>query len=106
MKEIKQPVLSFTCNFDERTAWEVELKGWFEGALVTLPSGHKIPLSFWDPARLNQEVQADFELGKICFSEPALIVVPKVTRENMERAAQQLFDEGYFERLIAVGQTS
>jgi hypothetical protein len=84
------PVLSFVIEFDERTAWEVEQKGWFECARATVPNGTVIPLSFWDTTRLTQELTGRIEQGKSCFAEPALNIVPSVTRENMEKAVKNL----------------
>jgi len=99
-----RPALSFTCDFDDRTAWEVEQKGWFECAVVSLPEGTQVLLSFWDPVRLSQELKKSVTLGKSCLAEPAMIVVPRVTREFMERAVEELFKEGYFERLLKMGR--
>jgi hypothetical protein len=103
MNEENEPKLSFTCNFDERTAWEVEQKGWFEGVVVILPNGLRIPVSFWDPVRLSQDLETGLKFGEICLAEPGLIVLPKVTYEYMQKAIRQLFEKKYFDRLIALG---
>jgi hypothetical protein len=100
---VTEPTLSFICEFDEHTAWEVEQKGWFEGAVVTLPNGLAVPLSFWDPVRLSQDLETGLKFGSVCLAEPALIVVPKVTFEYMQKAVKELFGKGYFDRLIALG---
>jgi hypothetical protein len=97
-----EPLLSFTCEFDERTAWEVEQKGWFEGAVVVLPNGLRIPISFWDPVRLSQDLESGLKLGEVCIAEPALVVVPKVTYDYMQAAVRQLFEKKYFERLTSL----
>jgi hypothetical protein len=99
-----EPVLSFTCDFDDLTAWEVEQKGWFECAVVTLPGGLQVPVSFWDPVRLKQDLENALKGGNVCLAEPALIIVPSVTREYMERAVGELFRNGYFDRLLALGR--
>ncbi len=39
--------------------------------------------------------------GKICIGEPGLILIPKVTVENMRAAVKELYRSGYFERLAA-----
>lgn len=104
MGTISAPTLVFSCDFDERTAYEVELKGWFEAVAVQLPNGLEIPLSFRDPVRLGQDLEAEIAVGKSCVAEPALIVIPKVTRANMTAAVDQLYQEGFFDRLIDIGR--
>lgn len=96
------PTLSFGCDFDESTAWEVQCKGWFELAIVHLPDGRKLPLSFWDPVRLAQELESDLKIGKSCLAEPAMIVIPEVTVQNMRAAAVELFQRGFFEHFRSV----
>ena len=100
------PKLVFAVDFDERTAFEVELKGWFEAVAVQLPNGAEIPLSFRDPVRLAQDLEAEVAAGKCCVAEPALIVVPAITRANMTAAVEQLYREGFFDRLMAFGHQS
>jgi hypothetical protein len=92
------PLLVFTCDFDERTAFEVEQKDWFDATLVRLPNGAEVPVSFIDPVRLNQDLNACFSAGGVCFAEMGLIVIPKITRAYMLRAIQQLHDDGFFTR--------
>ena len=104
MDTIGAPTLVFSCDFDEQTAYEVELKGWFEAVAVQLPNGLEIPLSFLDPTRLAQDLEAEVAGGRSCVAEPALIVVPKITRENMIAAVDQLYREGFFDRLAAIGR--
>lgn len=97
------PTLVFACDFDERTAWEVEQKGWFDAAIARLPNGLEVSLSFRDPVRLQQDLEAEVSAGRSCVAEPALIVIPRVTRENMEAAVVELYRDGYFERLGSIG---
>ena len=104
MRNPTEPILIFSCDFDRLTELDVEQKGWFEQAAVVLPNGSVIPLSFWDPVRLAQELEFGQRHGKTYFSEPGLIVVPRVNREYMERAVLCLFKEGYFERLGDLGR--
>ena len=99
---MNHPVLFFTCDFDERAAWEVEQKGFFEHASVRLPNGVDIQVSFWDPIRLSQDLETDFGRGEICFAELGLIIVPAVTVDNMKAAIAKLSKEGYFERLLTL----
>lgn len=103
MNVAQTPTLVFTCEFDERTAWEVEQKGFFEHALTRLPNGLEIHVCFWDPIRLSQDLETGLKHGMSCFAEPGLIVVPSVTVDNMKSAIVQLYCNGYFDRLIGIG---
>jgi hypothetical protein len=102
MNERVKPTLLFSCDFDEQTAYEVEMKGWFEAVAARLPDGLEVPLSFRDPVRLSQDLELEVAAGKFCVAEPGLVVVPKVTKANMEQAVLQLYEEGYFDRLGAI----
>jgi hypothetical protein len=104
MNEQIVPTLRFTCDFDDRTAWEVQQKGWFEGAVAVMPNGLEIALSFWDPVRLSQEISDGVRLGRACFAEPGLVIVPSVTRDHMQKAIEELAKAKYFDRLIALAQ--
>jgi len=104
MTEAKQVTLSFSCEFDERVAWEIELKGWFEHAVVHLPEGGIVHISFWDPVRLAQDLETDLQAGKRCLAEPGMIVIPKLTVENMKAAVEELYHSGYFDRLRSAFQ--
>lgn len=104
MEATKAPTLVFTCDFDERTANEAELKGWFEAVAARLPNGLEVALSFRDPVRLRQDLEYELMAGRQCVAEPALIVIPKVTRAHMEAAVAELYMEGFFDRLAAIGR--
>lgn len=105
MNALTEPMLIFTCDFDAQTAFEVEQKGWFEQAVVRLPNGIDVPVSFWDPARLTQDLETDVEHGAFCLAEPGMIIVPKVTKTYMAEAVKQLFEGKYFERLLSLGES-
>lgn len=98
MSELYYTTLLFTCDFDERTEWEIQQKGWFEQALVRLPDGSTVPVCFWDPVRLAQDLEADLKAGRICIAQPGMIVIPKVTVKNMQAAVEELYSEGFFDR--------
>ncbi len=101
MKE-NDPMLSFTCDFDERTAFEVEQKGYFEQGIAVLPDGRRVKVCFWDPIRLAQDLETEQKLGRISIGEPGLILIPKVTVENMQRAISEIYRKGYFDRLVSL----
>ena len=96
--------LSFACEMDDNTAWDIEQKGWCEIADAHLPDGSVVRLSFWDPSRLAQSLEDELKSGKTCFTEPAMIVVPTVSIENMKTAVEELYESGYFDQLRALFQ--
>jgi hypothetical protein len=102
MSAESEPMLSFTSDFDERTEFEVEQKGFFEHAVACLPDGRRISVCFSDPSRLAQDLETEQELGRISIGEPGLIVIPKVTVANMMKAIEELYQNGYFDRLSSL----
>lgn len=92
----EQPTLIFTCEMDERAEWEIEQKGFFAHAVVVLPEGRKVPVFFYDPVRLAQDLESDLEHGHKCVAEPGMIVIPAVTIDNMRAAVAELYASGYF----------
>jgi len=85
-------------DFDDY-AWEVEAKGWFSEARMTV-SGKHYRLNFYDPVRLAQTIEGDLQEGPVFF-EPNLVVVPTVTKSNMERAVKLLIQSGQLASLVA-----
>jgi hypothetical protein len=84
--------------FDDH-AWEVESKGWFGEAKLTF-TGKSYRINFYDPVRLAQEIADELERGSPFF-EPNLVVVPSVTRQDMETAVQFLMQSGQLSSLVA-----
>jgi hypothetical protein len=93
------PRLSFDCAFDDNTATDVEEKGFFDHAIVTLRDGTSYRLHFYDPARLAVDLQTDLRFGKSCIAEPGLVIVERVNIANMKAAIKQLETEQYFDHL-------
>ena len=72
-------------------AWEVEAKGWFAGALLSF-AGDLREVTFYDPVRLAQDVEADMmHDGQTTLVR--VIVIEKVTAQNMRRAASHITSE-------------
>lgn len=91
-------VVEFPDGFDD-WAWEVEAKGWFAGVVAVI-EGERFPLTVYDPVSLAQDVQAELVAGGP-FAEPNLVVVPAVTRANIEAAVRALVGRGgWRERLV------
>jgi len=90
--------LDFPGDYDE-CASEVESKGWFGEARLRL-LGKQYRLNFYDPERLRQEIASELQRGNFYF-EPNLVVVPSLTRQNMEHAVRLLIESGTVSSLIA-----
>lgn len=89
----------YPIEWDERDIIERPAKGWLSDVIVQTESGTEHKLSFYDPTRLAQEIQSELSSGKSGFIELGLIVVPEVTKENIEMAIKQAESEGYFQSI-------
>ena len=94
------PKLEFFVDFDDHTGWDVEQKGWFGACVLRFPDGSSLPVTFYDPMRLQQEIDFAFKQGATCFSEAGLIVIPAVTKENMLMAIENLITANHFEGMV------
>ena len=86
--------LIFGDDFED-VAWLLESRGWYGGAVLAC-NGSRYELCFYDPVRLLQEIEDELSTAPV-FIEPNLVVVPKVTRAHMERAAARLVATKSFE---------
>lgn len=99
----KTPVtLTFTHEFGEREAYEAEAKGYLSYAVVVLDNRRRIPVFFWDAVRLQQELKSEIEDSVGFIAEPGMIVLESITLENMEKAVQRLYLEGFFDSFVSV----
>ena len=62
--------------------------------------GRDYVLTFYDPARLAQEIEAELQRGGFFF-EPNLVVVKSVTRLHMEAATEFLIESEGVNSLVA-----
>src|SRR6266508_2798819 len=92
---------NYTVHFpdcwDERAEFEMPLKGHLNGASVELSDGRRVPVFFFDPIRLRQELEMETQRGRPVVSEIGMIVVPEVTRDAIRLAVECLMEEGYFD---------
>lgn len=92
-------------DFGERDEFEVQCKGWLGTASVLLRSGRRIPVFFYDPVRLAQDLESEREAGRPFIAEPGMIVLEEVTRANMENAVKHLAESGFFDHFRPSEQT-
>jgi hypothetical protein len=72
---------------------ETESKGYLVGVKVLI-DGASIELAIYDQARLRQEVNDEIEASGF-FSEARLVVVSRVTRDEISRAIDRLSAGGF-----------
>lgn len=61
---------------------------------VALPVPRRYSLTFRDPTRLVQDLEADLAEGRF-FSEPNLVVVTTVDRKSIQHAVDELASQGF-----------
>jgi hypothetical protein len=98
MKRATFVKLVFEHGFDERDEYEAENRGYRSHVWVELDDGSHHLLTFYDVTRLSQTLEDECSSGRMFFAEPGLVVVPAVTRANMEAAAKTLASEGFFSK--------
>jgi hypothetical protein len=96
------PKLTFKYGWDDRDDEETPMKGYRSDGIVQSSEGEIYSVYFIDPVRLQQDLEAESELGNIFLAEPGLIILPEVNREAMENAVRQLWEQGYFKFLKSV----
>ncbi len=104
MIEADYPKLTFKYGWDDRDDDETLMKGYRSDGIVHSPEGEMYPVYFIDPIRLQQDLEAEEELGSAFLAYPGLIILPEVTREAMENVVKQLWKQGYFESLKPLTQ--
>ncbi|ANM30465.1 hypothetical protein ABI59_14135 [Acidobacteria bacterium Mor1] len=75
--------------FFEECDWQtIEAKGWLTGVVV-VARDRRSTVTFYEPVRLGQTIEDDLSTDAIFF-ERNLIVLPSVTRRNMEAALDRM----------------
>jgi hypothetical protein len=99
MTAVHFPRLVFKYPFDEAAAYEAEARGYLSYAVVELSNGTRYPVVFYDPVRLQQDLEVEIGEGRAFIAEPGMIVVPEVTLARMQDAIDRLFQNGFFDSL-------
>jgi hypothetical protein len=98
----RKPQLIFDGGFDDREALECRDRGYRSHVWVEFANGERFPVVFYDIVRLQQELESAAQAGNSFIGEPGLIVLPEVTKSNMENAVRCLAEDGFFETLRPV----
>jgi len=93
------PTLEFPYGFDEGIAFEAEQLGVYYYAVVLLPGGDRVRVSFYDASRIAQDLEREHWRQGSCVALPGMIVIPKVTKGYMESAVRELSGGDYFDDL-------
>ena len=91
--------LIYTDGFGPRDEYETPLRGYRADVIAQLEDDSEYSMSFYDPTRLKQVLDDEVAGGSPFFTEVGLVIVPEVTRENMEKAAEELCRQGFFDSL-------
>jgi len=94
--DMSEPALHFHGGFDAREEHEAESRGYCSDVAAVFEDGKSFELVFYDPVRLSQDLQTLNEQGRTGIAERGLIVVPLVTKNNMQRAIKEAYESGYF----------
>jgi hypothetical protein len=89
----------FPAELDARAEYEAEQRGLLDYVRVRFWEGFTYSVCFFTPARIDVELRLIREAGEVCVAEPGMIVVPAVTRNDVEEAVKYLVSTGYFDRL-------
>jgi hypothetical protein len=97
-----KPQLRFTKEFTDLDAYEAQVRGYLSHVFVELDEGLLYPVFFYDPVRLQQDLEEGGKHGRPYIGDPGMIVVPEITLEAMRNTIEQLAEEGFFEHLTSV----
>jgi hypothetical protein len=93
--------VKFPDYYDALYQLEVASKGYLTDVVVQFLNGTAYTMYFVDLTRLQQDFQSELECGNNFFAEPNLVVLSKVTPEDIETAIEKLVAQGFFNELGA-----
>ena len=76
MAAVHFPRLVFKYPFDEAAAYDAGARGYLAYSSVELGNGTRYPVVFYDPIRLQQDLEVEAREGRAFIAEPGMIVVP------------------------------
>ena len=91
--------LIVTDGFGQRDEHETPLRGYRADVIAQLEDDTEYPMSFYDPTRLKQVLEDEVASGSPYFTEVGLVILPEITRENMEKAAAEVCRQEFFDSL-------
>ncbi len=107
LHELKQKYfVKFPDYYDDLYQLEVSAKGYLTDVVVQFLDGTAYSLYFTDITRLQQDFQSEIEGKNNFFAEPNMVVLSKVTPQEIKIAIEKLLAQGFFEELGAHRPTS
>ena len=94
--------LAFIGRFSEREASEARDRGYLSHVLVDVDGQYLYPVVFYDPVRLQQDLEMSAKHGRAFIADPGMIVLADITIEAMQEAVQRLWSEGFFQHIVPV----
>jgi hypothetical protein len=89
--------LVFVVPFDDFKAAEAQARGYLSHVLVETVDGNLYPVTFYDPVRLQQDLDERTKQAEPFVAEVGLIVVPEITMTTLEAAARGACRDGLFD---------
>ena len=89
--------IEYRNGFNEIDNHEMPSKGYRNDITVKCPTGKKYNLSFYDPIRLNQDIEEE----EYIF-EQNLIVIKNLTKDDIQNAVNRMWEIGFFDKLKEV----
>ena len=100
MSTLAKPfTIHFPEDFDAQSEFETPSRGYLSDVIVEMKDGQRYKLFFYDPVRMRQDLEAEISAGKPCLAEPNVILLPEITIENIEKAVQRSWQDGFFDEL-------
>lgn len=91
--------LVFATPLSENDILEARDRGYLSHVMVKI-DGQLFPVFFYDPVRLQQDLEETAKRGWPILADPGMIVLPEITMVAMENAIQQLCQRGFFEHFV------
>ncbi len=80
--------------------FETESKGYFYGITIKIDNGLTYQINFYDPVRLKQDVDSEFESNTIFFYEENVVIIPRINIDYMVAAIEELWKRHLFDKMI------
>lgn len=97
MSNQQNPIIQYKYGLNEIEEFEMKFKGYRSGVIVECPNKLKYELCFYDPIRLGQ----DLEDEEIIY-EAGLVIVKEVTKQSIEKAVLQMWQNNFFDKLAPI----
>src|SRR5262245_45685552 len=94
-----QPTIHFPDGYDARREFETPERGYLSNVVVQLENGNRYQVFFYDPVRMQQDLEEEVKAGRGYLAEPNVVLLPEVTTDNIKKAVAGLWSTGYFQRL-------